>query len=102
MIAITFPIFLLIILVLSEMIILSKTGKEKVDWHDVVFNLNSGHLMLWLFRGLELACYGFIVANFSLNIVSEWSPVWLWLFAILMWDFCFYWLHRLHHKFALL
>lgn len=102
MIAITFPIFLLIILVLSEMIILSKTGKEKVDWHDVVFNLNSGHLMLWLFRGLELACYGFIVANFSLNIVSDWPPVWLWLFAILMWDFCFYWLHRLHHKFALL
>jgi sterol desaturase/sphingolipid hydroxylase (fatty acid hydroxylase superfamily) len=84
------------------MLILSRTGKEKVDWHDVVFNLNSGHLMLWLFRGLELACYGFIVANFSLNIVSDWPPVWLWLFAILMWDFCFYWLHRLHHKFALL
>lgn len=102
MMAIAFPIFLLIILVLSEMLILSKTGKEKVDWHDVVFNLNSGHLMLWLFRGLELACYGFIVANFSLNIVSDWPPVWLWLFAILMWDFCFYWLHRLHHKFALL
>ncbi len=102
MMAIAFPIFLLIILVLSEMLILSRTGKEKVDWHDVVFNLNSGHLMLWLFRGLELACYGFIVANFSLNIVSDWPPVWLWLFAILMWDFCFYWLHRLHHKFALL
>lgn len=102
MMAIAFPIFLLIILVLSEMLILSRTGKEKVDWHDVVFNLNSGHLMLWLFRGLELACYGFIVANFSLNIVSDWPPVWLWLFAMLMWDFCFYWLHRLHHKFALL
>lgn len=102
MMAIAFPILLLIILVLGEMIILTKTEQEKVDWHDVVFNLNSGHMMLWLFRGLELACYGFIVTHLSLNLVEGWPQVWVWLLAILMWDFCFYWLHRLHHKFALL
>ncbi|MGU3575086.1 sterol desaturase family protein [Brucellaceae bacterium C25G] len=102
MMAIAFPILLLIILVLSEMIIISRTHQEKVDWHDVVFNLNSGHMMLWLFRGLELACYGFIVKHLSFNLVQSWPTIWVWLLAILMWDLCFYWLHRLHHKFALL
>ena len=26
----------------------------------------------------------------------------MWLFALLAWDFGFYWLHRLHHRFRVL
>lgn len=100
--AVAFPILLLVVLVLTEMLILNRNGKNAVDWHDVVFNLNSGHLMLWLFRGLEIAVYSFILRQFSFHLLENWPPVLLWLFAILLWDFCFYWLHRLHHRFAVL
>ena len=100
--AVAFPILLMVALVLAEALILSRSGQQKIDWHDVVFNLNSGHLMLWLFRGLEIAVYGFALREISLDLVADWPPVWLWLLAILMWDFCFYWLHRLHHRFAVL
>ncbi|NPD15537.1 sterol desaturase family protein [Xinfangfangia sp. D13-10-4-6] len=102
MTAVAIPILLMVVLVLAEMIELNRSGRQQVDWHDVVFNLNSGHLMLWLFRGLEIAVYAFVLSHLSLDLAASW-PVWLvWLVAIIGWDFCFYWLHRLHHKFRLL
>lgn len=102
MTAVAFPILLMVLLVLGEAFILNRSGRAQVDWHDVVFNLNSGHLMLWLFRGLEIAVYAFVVQHFSLDLLRNWPVVFVWLLAIVMWDFCFYWLHRLHHRFAIL
>lgn len=102
MTGVAFPIVLMLILVLGEMYLLNREGRTSVDWHDVAFNLNSGHLMLWLFRGLEIAVYGFVLNAFASHLLDG-LPLWtIWLFAIIAWDFCFYWLHRLHHKYRLL
>jgi sterol desaturase/sphingolipid hydroxylase (fatty acid hydroxylase superfamily) len=102
MTAIAFPILLMLALVLTEMAILNRQNRQEVDWHDVVFNLNSGHLMVWLFRGLEIAIYALVVDHFSTGFVSNWSVTAVWILALIGWDFCFYWLHRLHHKFTIL
>lgn len=45
-----FPIISMVLLVLAEAGVLQFTGRQKVDWLDVIFNINSGHMMLWLFR----------------------------------------------------
>jgi sterol desaturase/sphingolipid hydroxylase (fatty acid hydroxylase superfamily) len=92
------PIVVMLVLVFGEACILQLTGRQKIDWHDVVFNINSGHIVLWLFRCTEVLCYGLVFSRFSLHLFDGVSPVWLWLFAILAWDFGFYWLHRLHHN----
>lgn len=102
MIALIVPIIVMLLVVIGEAAVLRWIEKQPVNWHDVVFNLNSGHIMLWLFRGLEVFCYGFVATHFSLNWVSHWPAPLLWLFALLAWDFGFYWLHRLHHKIAAL
>ncbi len=102
MTAIAFPILLMLVLVVTEMVIINRQGLQEVDWHDVVFNLNSGHLMVWLFRGLEIAVYGLIVDHFNTGFVSGWPVAAVWILALIGWDFCFYWLHRLHHKFTIL
>lgn len=102
MTAIAFPILLMLVLVLTEMLIINWQGRQEVDWHDVVFNLNSGHLMVWLFRGLEIAVYGMIVTHVSTGFVDGWPVAAVWILALIGWDFCFYWLHRLHHKFRVL
>ena len=102
MTAVAFPILLMLILVLTEMIIINRQGRHVVDWHDVVFNLNSGHLMVWLFRGLEIAVYGLILNRFGTGFISDWPVAVVWAIALIGWDFCFYWLHRLHHKFRVL
>lgn len=102
MTAVAFPILLMVVLVIGEMLILSREEGRAVDWHDVVFNLNSGHLMLWLFRGLEIAVFGLIAQHWSFDLLAGWPVAAVWIAAILMWDFSFYWLHRLHHKFGIL
>lgn len=88
-------------LVLIELAILGYAHKQPVPWKDVVFNLNSGHILMWLLRALEVLAYGFVLRHLSLHWVSQWPPAWQWFFAFVGWDFCFYWMHRMHHKLPL-
>lgn len=96
------PILFMLLFVVAEAIILQWQQRQAVNWHDLVFNLNSGHMVLWLFRGLEVAVFGFVSVHLSLGMLDNWPPLWRWAFALVAWDLCFYWLHRLHHRFALL
>ncbi|CAI1869780.1 MULTISPECIES: sterol desaturase family protein [Serratia] len=96
------PIVFMLFIVVAEAVALQWGRREPVNWHDLVFNLNSGHIMLWLFRGLEITCYGYVAAHFSLGLLDAWPLPLMWLFALLAWDFGFYWLHRLHHRFRVL
>ncbi|MEQ5306910.1 sterol desaturase family protein [Providencia huaxiensis] len=98
----TFPIVFMLAVVVAEGLVIAKTQKGTVSWQELVFNLNSGHIMLWLFRGLEIFCYGFVVTHYSFNLVENWPTALVWVFAILAWDFGFYWLHRLHHTYRVL
>lgn len=98
----TFPVIFMVMIVIAEAAVIARKSPASFRWRDVVFNLNSGHIMLWLFRGLELFCYGFVVTHFSAGLTDTW-PAWaVWLFALIAWDFGFYWLHKLHHKYRLL
>ena len=92
----------MLIFVTGEALLLRYVAGHQVDWHDIIFNLNSGHMMLWLFRGLEIVCYAGVINNFSLNLFAGIADVWVWIFSFVAWDFGFYWLHRLHHMTALL
>lgn len=98
----TFPVIFMVIIVVAEAAVIARKSPASFRWRDVVFNLNSGHIMLWLFRGLELFCYGFVVTHFSAGLTDSWPEWSVWLFALIAWDFGFYWLHRLHHKYRLL
>lgn len=92
---------LLIVLVLIELWVVHRFKKEKIPWKEIVFNLNSGHILMWLLRGGEIAAFHFCVSYFSLGIVDGWNYYFLWFFAFVAWDFCFYWLHRFHHEISL-
>jgi sterol desaturase/sphingolipid hydroxylase (fatty acid hydroxylase superfamily) len=93
---------LLLLFVIIEILILYFLKKEPIPWKEITINLNSGHILLWVFRGLEVSIYYYVFKYFSLNWVSSF-PIWTkWLLAFILWDFCFYWLHRLHHFFKVL
>ncbi len=79
----TFPIIFMLAVVIIEGLIITRSHHQSVNWRELTFNLNSGHIMLWLFRGLELFCYGFVVSHYSLGITDNWSPLWVWILAIL-------------------
>ncbi|KNC09537.1 fatty acid hydroxylase [Klebsiella sp. RIT-PI-d] len=93
-----YPIIFMLLLVLGEACFLHLSHKRKIDWHDIMFNLNSGHIVLWLFRCVEVLCYALVLHYASLSLFDGVAVGWIWLFTLLAWDFCFYWLHRLHHE----
>lgn len=92
------PIIFMMAFVFAEACVLQWTGRQAIDWRDVIFNVNSGHIILWLFRCLEVLCYSMVLSHFSWHLFDGVPAIWLWLFTILAWDFGFYWLHRLHHQ----
>lgn len=94
------PLMLMLVLVMADVLVLKFWSKETPPWRDVVFNLNSGHVMLWWFRGLEVAGYAWLSQHASLGFLDHW-PAWaVWAFSFVAWDFCFYWEHRLHHAWS--
>lgn len=88
--------------ILAEIGLLRLAGKTTAPWSDVVFNLNSGHILMWVLRGVEIVLFGLTLSYFSLHWVERWPVALQWLFAFVAWDFCFYWMHRMHHKVRLL
>lgn len=92
---------LLILLVTIEFLVIKFIQKEEIPWNEVSMNLNSGHILMWFFRGGELFTYYYIYTHFSFNFLAEWNNYLVLFFAFLSWDLSFYWLHRLHHKIKL-
>ena len=45
---------LLIVLVSIEFLVIKYVLKEEIPWEEVTMNLNSGHILMWIFRGGEL------------------------------------------------
>jgi len=50
-----------------------------------------------LTKGVGLLTYAFALEHLSLLQLSPDSP-WVWVFAFVLYDFCYYWLHRMGHE----
>lgn len=93
--------FLLISVMMIELIILIFIKKEEIPWREVVYNLSSGHILMWILRAFEVLIFSYLYHNFSLRLLDSWNIIGQWAFTFFAWDFCFYWLHRMHHKIPL-
>lgn len=91
---------LLVLCILAELLIFKFTKKE-IPWREVVYNVNSGHIFMWICRAVEIIIFTFVLNHFSFGWVGTWSVPAQWVFTFIGWDFCFYWLHRMHHKIPL-
>lgn len=107
--AMALPLAGMLLAMLGELWVLSRRapradeGLPRTDrWLDAMANLNSGHLVLWLFRGVEVAGYAWIWRATQPHALEGWPPLLVGAFAFVAWDFGFYWLHRLHHRFGFL
>lgn len=89
-------------MILLEVVISRYAQKKATPWVEMISNLNSGHLVMLLFRNLEIAGFAFLLAYCNLHLVDKLPIIWQWIFGFIAWDFCFYWMHRLHHKIPIL
>lgn len=88
---------LLLALIIAELVFQSKVKGKKLPWKEIVTSINSGHIMQWLFRGLSLIAYAYLSSNYSLAFFAQIPIALQWLFTFFVWDFLFYWSHRMHH-----
>lgn len=95
-------IFLLLVLVLVEVLYMKYVEKEPIPWREIIFNLNSSHIMTWVGRGFEVVGFDFVLRHAGFGLITQLPVVAQWVFTLFAWDFCFYWMHRLHHKYPLL
>lgn len=103
------PLAGMLLAMLGELWVLARRGRLPAGgpagtdpWLEAIANLHSGHLLLWLFRGVEVAGYAWIASLAVPHLLAGW-PLWaVALFAFVAWDFGFYWLHRLHHRIGFL
>ncbi len=89
-------------LVLAELSIMKFAQKKAIPWKDVVFNLNSGHILMWVLRGVEVLLFALVLKHASLHWIDQLPVSAQWAFAFIGWDLCFYWMHRMHHTLPLL
>jgi sterol desaturase/sphingolipid hydroxylase (fatty acid hydroxylase superfamily) len=93
---------ILITLMLSEGLYTKFALKKQAPWKEMIYNLNSGHLIMWIFRTFEIIGYYYIWSHSPFRLfegVPYWTTV---IIAFVCWDFGFYWFHRMHHKFSIL
>ncbi|WP_397450529.1 sterol desaturase family protein [Pseudomonas sp. NA-150] len=50
-----------------------------------------------LTKGVGLVTYAFALEHLSIGTLSA-DSVWVWIFAFVLYDLCYYWLHRLGHE----
>ena len=77
-----------------------KTGKKTYQFNDAINSLNLG--MMSQVTGIA---YKTVQFSFYLLIFNYLAPVslgtsspWMWLFAFVAYDFCYYWFHRMSHE----
>lgn len=88
----------LLALVLLEQGWLHWRHRRPIDWLNLSANLNSGHLIMWLLRGVEVAAYASVLAHASTGWVRTWPDAVQWVFGYVAWDLSFFAMHLAHHK----
>ena len=96
------PIFFIMILI--EYTYGKLKGKNNYRLNDTITSINIGLLSRFptiLNLGAQGLVYAYVASYLSLNILPE-NSIFTWVFAFVLYDFLYYWMHRLHHENKLL
>lgn len=80
------------------------TGRDNYRLPDAISSLSQGVLSLAVAAVTPLfqsGLYAWALPHLALLPASTWSGAWGWATAIVVYDFCDYWLHRVSHESAL-
>ena len=99
-ILITLAIPMFFLLVFLELIYGLATGKNNYRLNDAFTSISLGLISRFvplLGIGFQGAAYAYVANKYNLTLLSS-SSIFVWVFAFFLYDFCYYWMHRLHHE----
>ena len=109
LIALAVPFFLLALLLELAVDRIRRTGYYRSN--DAINSLSAGILSEttgYFTKILQYTIWGLVLSNFALfDIQRSWfdasaEGIFLWILAAVLWDFCYYWRHRLGHEISIL
>lgn len=92
------PFFLVLIAV--ELVADRWRGMSNYRIADAINSISTGVLSTTtglLTKGVGLLTYAYALKHLALFELSA-DSVWVWVFAFVLYDFCYYWLHRMGHE----
>jgi sterol desaturase/sphingolipid hydroxylase (fatty acid hydroxylase superfamily)/uncharacterized membrane protein YhhN len=101
-----FPVFLFFIALELWLDRRARAGASSFGWSDTISSLNLGLMsqisgVLGKFIGVAL--YGAVFGSVALFPDADlWTHWYGWVLALVLYDFCYYWLHRAGHEVAVL
>ena len=96
------PIFFLMICI--ELLYGYAKGKNNYRLNDTITSINIGLISRFptiLNLGFQGLTFSYVATNMNLFQLSINSPF-TWIFAFFLYDFLYYWMHRLHHEYKFL
>jgi len=109
LIALAVPFFLLALIVELAVDRFRRTGYYRSN--DAINSLSAGILSEstgYFTKVVQYTIWGLVLSNFALfDMQRSWfdasvSGIALWVLAAVLWDFCYYWSHRLGHEVSIL
>ena len=99
-IIITLAVPAFFILIFIELIYGLASGKSNYRLNDTFTSISLGLISRYiplLGLGIQGAAFAYVAQYYNLKLFSP-SSIWVWVFAFFLYDFCYYWMHRLHHE----
>ncbi|QQX58707.1 sterol desaturase family protein [Pseudomonas chlororaphis] len=88
------------VLIALELLVDRWRGVNNYRVADAINSLSTGALSTTtglLTKGVGLVTYAFALEHLGLFSLSD-ESAWVWVFAFVLYDFCYYWLHRMGHE----
>lgn len=79
-------------------------GKNNYRLNDAVTSINIGLISRFptiLNLGFQGVIFAYAAQSLNLKLLPE-NSIYTYLFAFVLYDFCYYWMHRLHHEYKIL
>ncbi|MEC5216131.1 alkylglycerol monooxygenase [Actimicrobium sp. GrIS 1.19] len=92
------PVFFL--LIFAELLIGHLRGRTGYRANDAINSISLGVMSQVsgaFFKIFQVGIYAWMVAHIALFNLSP-TSVWVWVLGLLLYDFCYYWLHRMGHE----
>lgn len=88
------------VLIAAELLADRWRGVSNYRLADAINSISTGVLSTTtglLTKGVGLVTYAFALKHLALFELAA-DSVWVWIFAFVLYDFCYYWLHRMGHE----
>ena len=99
-IIITLAVPAFFVLIFIELIYGLVAGKNNYRLNDSFTSISLGLISRYvplLGLGLQGAAFAYVAQYYNLKLFSS-SSLWVWIFAFFLYDFCYYWMQRVHHE----